>query len=252
MKRFNSMPISAPLYNFKHNEKFLYPNAKFLMVSFSVAAESVKNLVPSPLKITNYPMIICFIASYEKSVLSSSPDALTSWGSYNEAATLIEVKLKTDETRVKGWYCNSIFVDNDAAMAAGREIYGFPKKIAEISLLDDETRKIGIVKRHNIEIMKLEVEPQKTIDELPSGTVIKAITLKHFINPECNAIELSEFVATDLEFNPKIIEMGTASVEFKKSQRDLLYLLKPKTKPVGVFTISDGILPPGKVIHKII
>jgi acetoacetate decarboxylase len=196
--------------------------------------------------------VICFVASYEKSVLGSSPNTLTSWGSYNEAATLIEVKLKTKASRIKGWYCNSIFVDDDAAMAAGREIYGFPKKIAEINLFDKDQKKIGIVKRKGIELMRVEFEPQKTIDELPSGAILKAITLKHLVNPECNAIELSEFIATDLIFDTKTIKMGTASINFNKSEQDLVYLLEPKFKPIGVYTIADGILPPGKVIHKVI
>ncbi|NVM53741.1 MAG: acetoacetate decarboxylase family protein [Candidatus Helarchaeota archaeon] len=252
MEKFKGMPISAPLYEFKRNEKFLYPDAKILFVSYNVEGENVKELVPAPLKIAKSPMVICFVAYYEKSVVGSSPDALTSWGSYHEAATLIEVKLKTETSRVRGWYCNSIFVDNDAAMAVGREIYGFPKKIAEIKLFDENGKKVGTVKRNGIVIMKIEVDPIKDLEELPSGEIIKAITLKHFINPECNAIELSEFIATDLVFNPKIIKMGNASIEFNKSERDLIYLLKPKTNPLGVYTNSDGILPPGKVIHKII
>lgn len=197
-------------------------------------------------------MVICFIAYYEKSVVASSPDTLTSWGSYHEAATLIEVKLKTATSRVKGWFCNSIFVDNDAAMAAGREIYGFPKKIAEMKLFDEDGKKVGIVRRNGIELMKITVEPTRDVDKLPMGEVIKAINLKHFINPECNGIELSEFVATDLVFNTKSIKMGNASIEFKKSERDLIYLLKPMTTPMGAYTVTDGVLPPGKVIHKMV
>lgn len=252
MEKLKAMPTSAPLYEFKKSEKFLYPSAEFLFVFYNVDGETVKELVPAPLKTAKSAAVICFVAHYEKSCMASSPDTLTSWNSYNEAATFIEVKLKTKTTRVKGWYCNSMFVDMDAAMAAGREIYGFPKKIAEIKLLDENGNKVGIVKRNGIEIMRIKVELTKDIDELPSGQAMKVITLKHLINPECNGIELSEFVLTELVFDPKTIKMGSASIVFNKSERDLIYLLKPKMNPVGVYTISDGILPPGKVIHKIV
>lgn len=252
MEKLKAIPTSAPLYEFKKNEKFLYPNAEFLFVTYNVDGENVKELVPSPLKISKSPMVICFVAHYEKSYVASSPDALTSWSSYNEAATFIEAKIKTETSREKGLFCTSMFVTTDVAMAAGREIYGFPKKIAQIKLFDENGKKVGTVERNGIEIMRIAVELSKDVDELPGGQAMKVITFKQIINPECNGVELSEFVSTELVFDPKIIKMGNAAIMFNKSKRDLLYLLEPKMNPVGFYTISDGILPPGKVIHKII
>ncbi len=252
MVKLRAMPISSPLYEFEKNDAFLYPNAEFLMVSYTLDNEAIKDIIPSPLKIGKSPMIICFIAHYKNSYLKSSPSTTTSWSTYNEAATLIEVKLKTEKSRVKGFYCNSIYVTTDVAMAAGREIYGFPKKIADINLFEKNGKKIGTVKRNGIEIMKIEVEPMKDLDALPSGSILKAITFKHIINPECNDIELSEIIETDLTFDPKLIKLGNASINFKESKSDLIYKLRPKNNIMGIYTISDGVLPPGKVIHKFI
>ncbi|NHI94882.1 MAG: hypothetical protein EAX96_20505 [Candidatus Lokiarchaeota archaeon] len=252
MVKLKSMPISSPLYEFNENDKFLYPDAEFLMVSYTVDNEQVKDIVPDPLMISKSPMIICFIAHYKNSFLKSSPGTTTSWSSYNEAATLIEVKLKTGKTKVKGFYCNSIYVTTDVAMAAGREIYGFPKKIADINLFEENGKKIGTVKRNGIEILKIEVEPMKDLDELPSGSILKAITFKHIINSDCNKIELSELIETDLTFDPKIIKIGNASIKFKESKWDLIYQMKPKDNVMGIYTISDGVLPPGTIIYKYI
>ena len=250
MGKLKSMPISSPLYEFNKNDRFLYPDAEFLMVSYTGNREKINNLVPDPLKISKSPMIICFIAHYKNSYLESSPGTTTSWSSYNEAATLIEVKLKTEKKRVKGFYCNSIYVTTDVAMSAGREIYGFPKKIANINLFEKNGIKIGTVERNGIEILKIKVEPKKDLDELPSGSILKAITFKHIINPDCNDIELSELIETDLTFDPKLIKLGDASIKFEESKWDLIHHLKPENNVMGIYTISDGVLPPGTIIHK--
>ena len=243
MERLKAIPISAPLYEFKKNETFFYPDSKFLMVTYSVDKENIKGLVPPPLKIGKSPMVICYIAYFKDSFV----------GNYHEAATFIEARLKTKTTKDMGWFCNSMFVDNDAAMAAGREIYGFPKKIAEFKLFTEKRKQIGIVKRNGIEIMKIEIELTNDLNELPGGQIYRAITLKHITNPENNGIELSEFVATDLKVIPKIIKNGNCSIVFKESERDLIYLLKPKTNPLGVYVISNEMyLPPGKIIHKMV
>ncbi len=243
MERLKAIPISAPLYEFKKNETFFYPDSKFLMVTFSVDREDIKELVPPPLIVGKSPMVICYVAYFKDSFV----------GNYHEAATFIEARLKTKTTKDMGWYCNSMFVDNDAAMAAGREIYGFPKKIAEFKLFTEKGKQIGIVKRNGIEIMKIVVELTNEVNEIPGGQVIRALTLKHITNPENNGIELSEFVATDLKVIPKTIKNGSTSVEFKESKRDLIYLLKPKTDPLGFYIISNEMyLPPGKIIHKMV
>jgi acetoacetate decarboxylase len=63
------------------------------------------------------------------------PDS-TGFGDYTESGQVIPVSYKGK----KGGYVHSMFLDDEAPIAAGREIWGFPKKLANPSLkVDNET-----------------------------------------------------------------------------------------------------------------
>jgi acetoacetate decarboxylase len=47
-------------------------------------------------------------------------------------------------------------VDDDTALILGREVLGFPKKMAEIRLEESEGRAVGTVSRKGVEVMRLE------------------------------------------------------------------------------------------------
>lgn len=234
-----SMPVHAPLYP---KPPYHYPNAELLMVVYSVTRENIEHIIPAPLTVSRSPLVLSFVAWY--------PDS--SVGAYHEAATFITVKLKTEDISTGGMYCNSMFVDSDRALGAGREIWGYPKKFAQMKLTQEGDTRVGILERNGITIMKIKLEAKNVMEELPVDQVNRVITLKQLMNPEGTGIELSEFVGTDMEVNPAKTMGGKASIEFNESETDPLHLLKPKSPPGGFFIVGDMVLPPGKVIHKLI
>ena len=65
MERLKAIPVSAPLYEFKKNETFFYPDARLLMATYSVDRADIKGLVPPPLTIGKSPMVICYVAYFK-------------------------------------------------------------------------------------------------------------------------------------------------------------------------------------------
>lgn len=68
-----------------------------------------------------------------------------------------------------GAYCLTMPVDDDVAMIGGREQFGIPKKIAEITLDRDSDTVVGRVARKGSEILTLEDEAHRHRPEPAPG-----------------------------------------------------------------------------------
>jgi acetoacetate decarboxylase len=115
-----SMPRAAPLYE---APPYLYQGNRSIIISFRTTAETLQGLVPTPL-VPN-PQSRVFIYISECNVIA--PQLLC----YREAG--IGVPVSFSDTA--GQYAVYLYLDNVTAIALGREIYGWPKKDAEISVL---------------------------------------------------------------------------------------------------------------------
>lgn len=119
-------------------------------------------VLPRPLRPTSDPRFMAFVAHYPT----------TNFGiSYREGALFVSAEYHGES----GWYCLSMPVTDDTAMVLGREIHGFPKKMADdISLTHDATagrHVVGYVIRHGEEILRIEGDYELPVapHELPMG-----------------------------------------------------------------------------------
>jgi acetoacetate decarboxylase len=122
-----------------------FTGAEMLMASFRTDPDVVRRILPKPLKPAPRPMAVAFVARYPE----------TNFGCvYNEGALFLNATHRGEE----GLYCLSMPVDDDMAMIGGREQFGFPKKMAEITLEQEGSRRIGRVVRKGVEILRIECE----------------------------------------------------------------------------------------------
>ena len=78
--------------------------------------EALAAVVPEPLEVTDS------VVKYE---FIRMPDS-TGFGDYTETGQVIPVRLRGEE----GAYTHAMYLDDDAPIAGGRELWGFPKKRA--------------------------------------------------------------------------------------------------------------------------
>lgn len=111
-----SMPLDAPLY-----EPFpvYYRDITLLLYTYVTDADAAAALLPSELELPEVPIAQMVFATYPFSTV----------GQYNEVAQTI---LAMHEGKPVA-YAVRLHVTNAMAMAAGREIGGFPKKLGDIS-----------------------------------------------------------------------------------------------------------------------
>jgi acetoacetate decarboxylase len=113
LQRGFAMPLTNPSYP---PAPYRFYNREYVVITYRTDPEALAAVVPEPLE------IIEPIVKYE---FIRMPDS-TGFGDYTESGQVIPVRFG-DQT---GVYVHSMYLDDDAPIAGGREIWGFPKKLA--------------------------------------------------------------------------------------------------------------------------
>ena len=120
-------------------------DAEFLSVYWETKPEIVERLLPPPLKPVKHPIATAFVSNYPR----------TNFGvSYKEGALF----LFAEYDGVIGIYCLAMPVTNDIALIIGREYFGYPKKIANISFNKSENEVEGWIERHGVKYFEIKAK----------------------------------------------------------------------------------------------
>ena len=170
-----------------------------------------------------------------------------------------------------GSYCPFMFMDSDASIAAGREVYGYPKKLAKISLcfgghpLNSMTPDIGpvggeimtgVVSRCGISLLKISaalIEKGRTDEFLPGfplgGNHINLRVIPNVDGkPLIRQLTLVEYRAPE-DFKVTEAWRGPATISFEESPSDPVYKLRPVRILGAVYQRCEITLRAGEVLH---
>lgn len=111
-----SMPLTSPSYP---KGPYRFFNREYFIITYRTDPAALAKVVPEPLKVTDP------IVKYE---FIRMPDS-TGFGDYTETGQVIPVEFEGK----KGGYVHSMYLDDEAPIAGGRELWGFPKKLAKPS-----------------------------------------------------------------------------------------------------------------------
>jgi len=117
-----SMPLTSPSFP---PGPYRFFNREYFVITYRTDLDALAAVVPEPLEVAR-PVV-----NYE---FIRMPDS-TGFGDYTETGQVIPVRFKGEE----GVYVHSMYLDDDAPIAGGRELWGFPKKLAspKISIESD-------------------------------------------------------------------------------------------------------------------
>lgn len=121
----------------------IWTNARMVFADVPVDPVAVRDWLPCPLTLASPPRASVFIADYPRTTFGSV---------YREAAVLVHVRL----LGVPMVFCPWMVVDDDRALILGRELLGYPKKMADIRFEESGDRFTGSVTRHGAEVLRLE------------------------------------------------------------------------------------------------
>ena len=121
-----AMPLTSPAYPVG---PYRFTNREYLIITYRTDPEKLRAIVPEPLQVTDA------LVKYE---FIRMPDS-TGFGDYTESGQVIPVTFNGR----KGGYTHCMFLDDHPPIAGGRELWGFPKKLAKPSLKAEIDTLIG-------------------------------------------------------------------------------------------------------------
>jgi acetoacetate decarboxylase len=121
-----AMPLTNPAFP---PGPYRFCNREYLIIAYRTDERRLREVVPDPLRIED-PVV-----KYE---FIRMPDS-TGFGDYTESGQVIPVSFEGRH----GNYTHCMFLDGDPAIAGGRELWGFPKKLASPSLRPEIDTLVG-------------------------------------------------------------------------------------------------------------
>lgn len=233
-----STPLDNPLV-----PKFpiRFRNTEILTVLYRTNPENIRSLLPEPLESLNDTVIVHVYRMND-----------AEWfGRYCESAVQVMVRLK--ETDVCGAYSPYLYLGNDGAIAAGREIYGQPKKSGTPSIEFADDLIIGKVQRNGIDILTGTMaykQRKATLEELTATMPFtRNINLK--VIPNIDGTPAIHQL-TSRTFEDLVVHecwRGSATMELRPNAQAPVYKLPVVEMAEGFYWVCDFTLPTGEILY---
>ena len=130
-----AMPPTSPAFP---PGPYRFVNREYFVIKYRTDLEALHRVVPEPLEVVE-PVV-----NYE---FIRMPDS-TGFGDYTESGQVIPVRYQG----VSGSYTHQMFLNDHPPIAAGRELWGFPKKLAQPSLAVETDTLVGTLNYGSVRI----------------------------------------------------------------------------------------------------
>ena len=147
------MPFDSPAYP---TLPAYYRDTIFQMVYYTTAKDNIARVLPEPLEPADDGLCCAFAIKVP---------FCTHWGPFNEVGVCVKVNFKGQEA----FFLPCLFLTSSDAIAPGREIWGCPKKIADITVEQIGSELTSTATRAGVQFMQLNsrcMEPA-TAEEIP-------------------------------------------------------------------------------------
>ena len=231
-----AMPLTAPTFP---RGPYRFVDREYMIVTYRTDLAALRAVVPEPLEIVGEPLV-----KYE---FIRMPDS-TGFGNYTESGQVIPVSYKGKP----GGFVHSMYLDDDAPIAGGREIWGFPKKLAQPSLIAEKDVLLGTLdygavrvatgtmgyKHHALDLKKVK-----------AGMAEAGFLLKIIPHVDCSP-RICELVRYRLEdVTVKGAWSGPAALELFEHALAPVSKLPVREVVSGVHILADLTLGLGEVVH---
>ena len=211
-----SMPVDAPAFP---RPPYAYRDAELVIHEYVTDPDAAAALLPTPLTLTDEPVVELTFARYPWSTL----------GPYNE----VVVSLACTHAAQACKHAVVLYVDSESALISGRELAGFPKKMARIDIRPGSIYGCSLERPAGISLCTSVFQPAGPLP-LSFPTTRHFTSLRVIPDPEqAAAPSLAELVQTDWILESGEAFAGSGSCHFSgASALDPLHLL-PVRRPLG-------------------
>lgn len=232
-----SMPVDAPFYP---RPPLHYRDAQFVIITYETDPDAAARALPADLTLPSPAVAQVTVAHYPSSPV----------GPYSEAIQQIRCEWEGQSRS----FVSKILLDNDAAIAAGREIYGFPKKSAFVELRRKGDTLTGLLERpRGHRLLSVRITLEERLELPPRSEGGGAIVNLRLIPDIEGSGKPSIMELTEVTFNSTVKEAwaGSGSLEFgPPSEADPWSAIPVRRLVAAHFTVFDFELPPGRVLKR--
>lgn len=241
------MPSAAPLYP---PPPYEFRRARQTWVVYEADPTTVAPLLPEGVVLDGDPAVCAAWACHYP---------VTTFGPYLEAYVVVRVLVGGE----RYWYQPVIVTDAEAPMAAGREVWGYGKKLAHLAWSAQDAGGPGteqlvmtVERPAGMRLMTLSVQPEQLLEAGQLATLESAEmlpTLSHRVLPGL----VDELVAVDVRPRPyrgadgrADLWRGRGFVELHGTAADPWHVFRP-TRILDAFSAcTDFVLPEGRVVPR--
>jgi acetoacetate decarboxylase len=230
-----AMPLTSPSYP---RGPYRFVNREYMIISYRTNPDALRAVVPEPLAFTDP------IVKYE---FIRMPDS-TGFGNYTESGQVIPVTFKG----TAGGYVHSMYLNDDAPIAGGREIWGFPKKLAEPKLRAQKDALVGTLDYGKIRVANGTMGYKHRaldIEKIAAGMATPSFLLKIIPHVDCTPriCELVRYYLADI--NVKGAWEGPAGLELFDHALAPVAELPVLEVLTATHILADLTLGLGEVVH---
>jgi acetoacetate decarboxylase len=164
LKQFTT-PLGAPAYP---RAPYRFVDREYLSIVYRTDPAALDRIVPEPLRVTE-PLV--------RFEVMRMPD-VSGLGDYTESGQVIRVEYDGEV----GEYNHAMYVDNHPAIASGREIGAYPKKLGAPRLYVDSDTLVGTVDYGTLRVVNAtmgykheEMDPDRAREEIGAPTYMLKI-----------------------------------------------------------------------------
>jgi acetoacetate decarboxylase len=240
-----SMPVTAPA---TQSAPFYYRNVEMMFITYKTDPEAALDILPEGLELSEPATATLIFAHYH----------FSTFGPYHEAILAINCLFEGQPMT----YTSYLFVDQEAPLIGGREIWGFPKKLGLIELSQQSEQYMGIVERPTGN--RIATGVMRTVDNVPADqfTLLPTVTLKVIPDAEDRGDNsgpaLAQLVSCEFDLKPVVatdglteLWTGPGSLVFNSPTfNDPWHKLEVQEVESCLYGFFNGTLPFGKILKE--
>jgi hypothetical protein len=214
-----------------------YDDAKIFLALFYSNEDSLSKILPDPLRPTD--MYLAGVMFGEQPCRETS--------TFHESAILVQALYEDENTGEEevGVYFAFNWCDSDIALAAGREIWGYPRKMADIQMKwKDETLTCETV-RNGDTLLKTTCTFEDEGEWIDSGA---NLNVRRIPSSTGEDYVVSEITAANLQYDIKTGRSGEVDIEIQAGPHDNLKGIKIEGTMIGLVFDTDILLPPPRKV----
>lgn len=231
----HNMPVDAPLYP---NPPYPYKDVEAFTIIYETDEQAALALLPEALDLTETATAVLMFVKYPFSSL----------GPYEETILGLRCLYKGEE-RI---YIPHIVLNNDVPLAAGREVYGFPKKLADVTIRNEGDGLWGRMERPRGNLIcSAGIRLEQRIEVNPEPVDGYSMSLRLIPSPtEGENPTVSELIETHTTNIGRDLWTGTGWVDFhSQSAIDPWHKLSVKQIISSTYSHYDFILGFGRAVE---